>query len=292
LSRISFNNPESKSMKPTLTVTVFLTLLLPTHSFAAETATAPPAGDVPAAADQAAELAKKLSNPIAALTSVPFQNNFDFGAGPDGDGFQYKLNFQPVVPISLSEGWNVISRTIVPYVYQEDVIGSSSQSGLSDTVQSLFFSPTAPTRSGWIWGAGPVFLIPTASDDLLGSEKFGVGPTAVVLKQEKGWTYGALANHIWSVAGEDNRADVSATFLQPFVAFTTKRQTTFTLNTESTYDWENSQWTVPINVMAAQLVKIGKLPVQFQAGVRCYAEKPANGSDWGLRFTVVLLFPK
>lgn len=241
---------------------------------------------------KAAELAKQLANPIAALISVPIQNNFDWGAGPNGDGFQYKVNIQPVIPITLSEDWNVISRTILPVVYQENLIGTSSQSGLSDTLQSLFFSPKAPTKAGWIWGAGPVFLLPTATDDLLGAEKWGAGPTAVVLKQEKGWTYGMLANHIWSLAGENGRQDVNATFLQPFLAFTTKKQTTFTLNTETTYDWENTQWTVPINLMVAQLVKLGKQPVQFQVGGRYYAEHADNGPEWGLRFSVIFLFPK
>jgi hypothetical protein len=139
-------------------------------------------------ADDAAELAKKLPNPVAALISVPFQNNFEFGGGPDGDGFRYLLNFQPVVPFSVSEDWNLISRTIVPVISQEDMIGTSSQTGLGDIVQSAFISPKEPTAGGWIWGAGPVILLPTASDDLLGSEKFGLGPTAVLLKQENGWT--------------------------------------------------------------------------------------------------------
>jgi len=240
----------------------------------------------------AAELAKKLSNPVASLISVPIQNNFDFGAGPNGDGFQYKVNIQPVVPISLNETWNLISRTIIPVVYQENIVGTSSQAGLSDTVQSLFFSPKAPTSGGWIWGVGPVLLLPTATDDLLGTEKWGAGPTAVLLKQQNGWTYGVLANHIWSYAGESSRADVNATFLQPFLTFTTPKQTTFTINTESTYDWANSQWTVPLNASVAQLVKLGKLPLQFQIGARYYAEKPANGPQWGLRFSVTFLFPK
>ena len=240
----------------------------------------------------AAALAKTLANPIGALISVPFQNNFDFGGGPNGDGFQYKVNIQPVVPISLNETWNLISRTIIPVVYQENIFGTSSQAGLSDTVQSLFFSPKAPTSGGWIWGVGPVLLLPTATDDLLGTEKWGAGPTAVLLKQQNGWTYGVLANHIWSYAGESSRADVNATFLQPFLTFTTPKQTTFTINTESTYDWANSQWTVPLNASVAQLVKVGKLPLQFQIGARYYAAKPANGPEWGLRFSVTFLFPK
>lgn len=242
--------------------------------------------------DSAAELAKKLSNPVAALISVPFQNNFEFGGGPNGDGFRYTLNIQPVVPISLNTNWNLISRTILPIISQDDMVGTSSQSGLGDITQSLFFSPKAPTSGGWIWGAGPAFLIPTATDNLLGTQKFGLGPTAVLLKQENGWTYGALVNHIWSVVGNDNRQDVSSTFLQPFLTYTTKSHTTFVLNTESTYDWKNEQWTVPINLMVAQLVKIGDAPVQFQLGAKYYADGPTGAPDWGIRFAVILLFPK
>jgi len=111
---------------------------------------------------RAAALAKATLNPIASLISLPLQNNFDWGAGPDDDGFQYKLTVQPVIPLSLHEDWNVISRTFVPYVYQENYLGTSSQSGLADTVQSLFFAPVKPTKGGWIWGAGPVLQIPTA----------------------------------------------------------------------------------------------------------------------------------
>ena len=241
---------------------------------------------------KAAALAKATLNPIASLISLPLQNNFDFGAGPNDDGFQYRLFVQPVIPFSLSEDWNVISRTIVPYVYQEDVVGTSSQSGLADTVQSLFFSPVKPTESGWIWGAGPVLQIPTATDDLLGEEKWGAGPTGVALKQEGPWTYGMLVNHIWSFAGEDSRADVNRTFLQPFVSFTTKTFTSFGLNTESSYDWEGEQWSVPINVFVQQLLKVGNQPLALQLGYRYYADGPSNGPEWGLRFQVSLLFPK
>ena len=123
------------------------------------------------------ELAKKLSNPVASLISVPFQFNYDSDIGPNDKGDRYLLNIQPVIPISINDDWNIISRTILPVVKQDDIYpGAGSQSGLGDIVQSVFFSPKQPTQSGWIWGAGPVFLLPTASDDLLGADKWGLGP--------------------------------------------------------------------------------------------------------------------
>jgi hypothetical protein len=246
----------------------------------------------PGTAAREADLAKQLSNPISNLISVPFQMNVDFGAGPDGDGVQYKLNMQPVVPLSISRKWNLITRWILPAISQHDVTGTSSQSGLSDSVVSLFFSPKAPTSGGWIWGAGPVLLLPTATDKLLSTEKWGIGPTAVVLKQQGGWTYGALANQIWSYAGESGRQRVNSTFLQPFLSYTTTKQTTYDVSTESAYDWANHQWTVPVVLTVAQLATLGTTPVQFQLAPRYYVEKPANGPRWGLRFAVVLLFPK
>ena len=254
-----------------------------------------PADDAGAGAgteDSQAELAKKLNNPVANLISVPIQNNWDFGIGP-ADAMKYTANIQPVIPVSVSEHWNVIIRTILPVIYAESPTpGGGSTSGLGDTTQSFFVSPKAPTEHGWIWGAGPVFYWPTSTDDVLGPGKVGAGPTAVLLKQEHGWTYGILANHIWSFAGQGDTPDINATFLQPFLSFTTKTYTSFTLNTESTYNWDEHEWTVPLNLMVSQLLKIGKMPVQFQVGGRYYAERPAGGPDWGLRFTMTFLFPK
>jgi hypothetical protein len=249
---------------------------------------------LPAAADDA-ELAKQSLNPIAALISLPMQLNYDEKIGPDEGGEKWMLNVQPVIPFSIGADWNLISRTIVPLVRQEDVFpGAGVDSGIGDITQSLFFSPKKPTEGGWIWGVGPVLLLPTGSEDRLTADKWGLGPTAVALKQENGWTYGALANHIWSVAGDDDRNDISATFLQPFLSYTTKTFTSFTVNTESTYNWKSEAWSVPVNFMVTQMLKVGDQPLTLQAGARYWAESPENAGPegWGFRFAVTLLFPK
>lgn len=245
-------------------------------------------------ADDETDIAKQLANPVAALISVPMQLNYDTDYGLDDEGSVLRLNIQPVIPFSLNDDWNVISRTILPIVDQNDVPFSGvSEFGLSDTVQSFFFSPKAPTSNGWIWGVGPALLLPTATDEVLGSEKWGIGPTAVALKQQGPWTFGGLANHIESFAGDSDRADISATFLQPFVSYVTQSQTTYAVNFESTYDWENSNWSIPLNVTAAQLLRWGDQLVQIGGGVRYWVESPDGGPEgWGIRLNFVLLFPR
>lgn len=253
-----------------------------------------------------ADLAKKLANPMASLVSVPFQNNFDFGGGFDGNAFRYSLHVQPVIPIPINEDWNLLVRPILPFVHQTGVFPdatiatprgretrtiSGTQTGLSDMLLEVFVGPSNPLPGGFLVGVGPVALFPTATETLLGTGKYGLGPTGVILRQSGGWTYGTLAYQLWSVGGNANRRDVSSLFLQPFVSYTTGTATTFLLDTESSYDWVDGQWTVPINASVSQILKVGRLPVSFQVGVRYYAEAPDHGPDWGLRFTITPLLP-
>jgi hypothetical protein len=244
-------------------------------------------------ADESEALAKKLSNPVASLISVPFQYNYNSGIGPAEDGRQSYVNIQPVIPISLDKDWNLISRTIVPVVNQHDVFpGAGSQFGLGDTTQSLFFSPKLPTN-GIIWGVGPAILLPTGTDELLSSEKWGAGPTGVALTQQGPWTIGILANHIWSFAGDEERADVNSTFLQPFVSYTTKDAWTFSLNSESSYNWVVNEWSVPVNFLVTKLIKIDHQPISLGAGVRYWADSPEDSGPegWGARAVMTFLFP-
>ena len=256
-------------------------------------ATALPAAAQETSADATAELAKKLANPVASLISVPLQYNDDMNFGLNDDGTKSLLNIQPVIPISLGNEWNLIVRTIFPLISQQDIpVLGSDRSGTGDIIQSFFLSPKNPV-GGWILAAGPVGLYPTASDALLGGEKWGLGPTALALQQRGPWTYGMLTNHLVSVAGEETRGDVNSTFLQPFLVYITKTRTTLGLNTESTYDWENELWTVPLNATVAQMLKAGSQLFQITAGARYWAESPDNGpEDWGFRAVLTLLFPQ
>jgi hypothetical protein len=237
------------------------------------------------------DLAQQLANPVASLISVPFQANWDFGIGVN-DATRFTLNIQPVIPLSLNEEWNLIVRTILPVIDAESLApGIDDASGLGDTVQSFFFSPKKPV-GGWILAAGPVALWPTATDSQLGGEQWGAGPTALALRQKGPWTFGLLTNHLWSYAGDNARAEVNATFIQPFVSYITSTKTTFTINSETTYDWTGQQWSVPVNLVISQLFKVGSQPMQAFVGGRYYLEGPDGGPEWGLRAGLVLLFPK
>jgi len=241
-------------------------------------------------ADAADALAKKLQNPIASLISVPIQGNFDFGYGPN-DGSRMLINIQPVIPVSISEDWNLINRIILPVISQTDIYGpSGNQFGLGDVTLSGFFSPKAPTSGGLIWGVGPVLSIPTATDKLLGSEKFGLGPTAIALKQVGKITIGLLVNHVWSISGSNDRADLNNSFFQPFLAKNFPGGYAVSLNTELSQNWDADTTTGTINIGGSKVIAMGKQRAQIAAGPRIpYGN--GNSSDWGFRAQFTLLFP-
>ena len=242
------------------------------------------------AAVSAEKLAKQLANPVASLISVPLQNNFEFGVGLF-DGFKYNLNVQPVIPISLSEKWNMISRTIIPIISQSDVSAKGqSETGLGDVAQSIFFSPKE-VKKGLVWGVGPVLLLPTATNNALGANKWAAGPNALILKLQGQWTYGALVNHMWSYAG-NGLNDINATFFQPFITYANKSGASITLASENTQSWDNDIFGGFTGIYYAKVMKFGKQMVQLGGGPKIFYGNNHFNPDWGVRANIILLFPK
>ncbi|WP_443939357.1 hypothetical protein [Pedobacter sp. MW01-1-1] len=244
------------------------------------------------AQDDAAELAKKLANPISSLVSVPFQINSDYGIG-NLNGSRTTVNFQPVLPLKISKNLNLITRMVLPIVSQYNITGvAEKQSGLSDAVVSAFFSPSNG-KNGFTWGAGPAFLVPTATNNLLGSDQFGIGPTVIALKQVNGITIGALANQIWGVSGDNSKPDVNQMFLQPFFNYNWKSGAGIGGNMELTQNWTANTTTLWINPTISAVASLGKQKTQFAIGPRFNVASPkATKADFGWRAVVIFLFPK
>jgi hypothetical protein len=248
----------------------------------------PRAPDRVSAAASDEDLTKKTQNPVADLISVPFQNNLNFGVGPDDD-LQYILNVQPVWPFKLSEDWNLITRTILPLMYQPELApGVGDEFGLGDTLFTGFFSPSKPKKI--IWGAGPAVLFPTSTDDSLGVGEWGLGPAAVVLTIDGQWVYGALLNNVWTFAGE-----FSTMTFQPFVNYNLPSGWYLVSAPIVTANWDADRdniWTVPIGGGMGKIFKFGKMPVNCQAQIFYNIETPDGGPEWQLRIQFQLLFPK
>jgi hypothetical protein len=258
---------------------------------------AKPAGTTPekdAAAEEATEeLAKKAQNPIANLISVPFQNNTNFGVGPV-DRTQNVLNIQPVIPLSISKDWLVITRTIVPVIYQPaPPQGGRGTFGLGDINPQFYFVPN--TKSNITWGVGPTFVFPTATNQVLGQGKWSIGPTAGIVVTSGPFVFGAVANNVWSFAGDGNRANVSQLLFQPFINYNLDKGWYLISSPILTANWEASggnQWTVPFGGGFGRVFAIGKQPVNAALQAFWNVATPNGGADWSLRAQLQFLFPR
>jgi hypothetical protein len=245
-----------------------------------------------AGADELFDLAKKVANPIADLTTAPLLYNWDGKLGSDEHGTSNYVRFQPLVPLHVDRDWNIIARLFMPIVEQSDVSpGSGTDAGISGANLSFFASPTGTSAQGLTLGLGPVVGFP-ASQSALGSQKWGLGPTAAIVWQPGPWTLGLLTRQLWSVGGSASDADINETYLQPFVSFTTPDAWTLGLNTESFYYWTDNEAAVPINLTLTKLIRLGGAALSLGPSVRYWVEDPDGGAHgWGVRFETTLVFP-
>jgi hypothetical protein len=253
--------------------------------------------------ESASELAKKTQNPVADLISVPFQNNFNFNTGPR-EKTGYVLNVQPVIPINLTEDWNLITRVITPIINMPAVApGLENASGLGDINPTFFLSPAKAEKL--IWGVGPTFTFPTASNKNLGAGKYSAGPSGVGLLMTGPWVVGALVNNQWSFAGWGNKT-VNAFLVQPFLNYNFSHGWYLTSAPILTSDWTqraSQQWTVPVGFGGGKLFRLrqllgngignlGKLPLNVQVQGFYNAIRPDFSPNWQLRVQLQFLFPK
>jgi hypothetical protein len=251
---------------------------------------------MPVCAEMSAEeLAKLAQNPVGNLISVPFQNNTNLNYGPE-KGTQNILNIQPVIPISISDDWNIITRTILPVIWQP-ALGpdDSSVSGIGDLQFTAFLSPAKPGE--WIWGAGPIIQAPTNSNNKLGNDNWGIGPSFVVLHLDHGspWVYGVLINNVWSTTSNKQGGGYSNGLIQPFVNYNFEDGMYLTTAPIATVNWKaeaSQQWTVPIGGGVGKIFHIGKLPVNTQISAYYNVVKPDFGPNWQIRAQMQLMFPK
>jgi len=250
------------------------------------------------AAMTAEELAKLAQNPVGNLISLPLQNNTNFNVGPLS-GTQNILNIQPVLPIEVNKDWNVITRTILPLIWQPEMApGAGRTFGLGDAQFSAFLSPSEPGADGLIWGAGAITQLPTNTDEMLGNKNWGLGPTAVVLRLKHGdpWVYGVLFNNVWSLTGSERGGSYNNLLVQPFLNYNFPGGTYVSSSPIITANWKADQssqrWTVPLGAAIGHIFHLGKLPLNTQIGAYYNVIHPDNGATWQIRFQVQAMFPK
>ena len=258
-----------------------------------------------APANDTEALAKATQNPVASLISVPFQNNTNFAIGPY-DRTQNVLNIQPVIPAKISPHWMLISRIIQPIVWQPySTQTTGGEFGFGDMSPTFFLSPARPGKL--IWGAGPAWVFPTATNQLLGQGKVSIGPSVVALVQPGHWTLGALVNNVWSFAGSGGRPEVNQMTLQYFVNYNLHKGWFLSSSPILTANWNNAapldaanggdttsggRWTVPFGGGIGRITRLGPQPVNLALNFYGNVVRPSGASSWGMRFQIALLYPQ
>ena len=242
------------------------------------------------AAERYPDLSQALENPLARVLSIPLKFSFEKGGGIAGDGQLSTTRFNPRIPIHINDDLHIISHSTFSWVSQSDRIAPGRGEGFTDLFQSFLLSPERPGFEKVYGGLGPSFLLPTASGEQPGTDKYSVGPSIALYRQARGWTAGLLLSHVWSVAGDEDAMDVSTTLIAPLVSYTLPSSTTFSMSSETAYDWSRRSWGLPLNFSVGQLVMIGKRPVKLALGTTYFAGGRDGLPEWAYNVQVTMPF--
>ncbi len=239
----------------------------------------------------ATELANAAQNPVADMNSIPVQFNFTSG-GDLGDETQSIINVQPVLPLPINAKWNLISRTIVPIANLPGP-GAERLTGIADIQEQIFFTPAKAGKL--IWGFGPIFSFPTATNPALETGQFALGPNFVVLRMTGAWVLGGLANQLWRIAGSTTSTEINTFLVQPIINYNLKRGWAISTAPAITANWSapsGEEWTVPIGLGVSKITMVGKQPMNVVLQYYYNVERPTGAGADLVRMQFTLMYPK
>ena len=248
-----------------------------------------------------ASLAKAAQNPVANMMSLPLQWNF-YTAGGLGSKSAMVLNVQPVLPLPIGEKWLIVSRTVVPFTsiplpgvvpaIDTSPLGGPRASGIADIQEQAYFTSAKPGK--FTWAVGPVFSFPTATNNVVRTGQWGLGPTAVGLVMPGPWVIGVLANNIWRIGGAAHGHVLNTFTVQPFINFNLPHAWAISTAPLITSDWsagDDQRWTVPIGLGVSKITHIVEQPLNLELQYYHAVKHPSTAGSEQLRVAVAALWP-
>jgi hypothetical protein len=238
-----------------------------------------------------AALARATQNPVAALTTLPLQFNFNNGGDLD-DGTLFNLNFQPVIPFGLTREVNVIARTIVPVVSAPGPAGAR-YSGIGDIQEQIFFTPARP--GALVVGVGPMFSLPTATTEAAETGTFAAGAGGVVVKTVGPFVLGGLLTQLWPATDAGGAPRTNLLTIQPFVNYNFGSGWAVSTAPLMTANWDadaGNEWTVPLGLGVTKTTVFNGRPMNLGFQYYYNVERPDGAPAQQFRFSIALIYPQ
>ncbi|KHK01353.1 hypothetical protein [Desulfovibrio sp. TomC] len=271
-------------------------------------ALAPGAGAQSATPDEKTDDLQKLtqesSNPVGSLWMITNQFNFNLMQSPKGRLFkdpktQFNYNFQPVLTFDLSSDYRLIARPVIPLYnspYAQGLKQVDYKFGLGDAELMAMVAPSS-SSSGFLFGAGPTAVFPTATDKQLGNGKWQLGGAVAAVYMDDKWVAGIFPQQWWSIGGDPSRKDVSLTKAQYFLWYSPAKTWQVGMSPNILIDWTqknaDNALTLPVGLGVAKLMMLGKLPIKISAEADYSVVRPRHtGTEWTFKINLTPILPK